>query len=120
MRREKLWGDARGRAEARVRAAAPADEFAIVAFDRQSKPVLTFEEWRKLPPRQRVSTAMERLAALAPGWGDTRLDDALLQAVETLDQAGDAQPDRREIVVISDLQEGAKLSGLQGYQWPAG
>jgi hypothetical protein len=120
MRREKLWDEARGRAQTRVRAAAPADEFAIVAFDRQSKPVLTFEEWRKLPPRQRVSTAMERLAALAPGWGDTRLDDALLQAVETLGQAGDAQPDRREIVVISDLQEGAKLSGLQGYQWPRG
>jgi len=120
MRREKLWEDARLRAEARVRAAQPLDEVAIVAFDRQSRPVLTFEEWRKMPTSQRASAAMERLAALKPGWADTRLDDALVQAVETLDQAGDAQPNQREIVVISDLQEGAKLSGLQGYQWPRG
>jgi hypothetical protein len=27
---------------------------------------------------------------------------------------------RREIILITDLQEGAKLDGLQGYQWPAG
>jgi Aerotolerance regulator N-terminal/von Willebrand factor type A domain len=120
MRREKLWEEARSRAEARVRAAAPADEIAIVAFDRQTQSAMSFEEWRKLPIRQRASTALGRLAALKPGWADTRLDDALLRAVETLDQAGDAEPGRREIVVISDLQEGAKLSGLQGYQWPLG
>ena len=120
MRRENLWADARARAEARVRAAQPADEMAIVAFDRQSRPALTFEEWRKLPLRARISTGVDRLAALTPGWGDTRLDDALLRAVEMLDQAGDALPGRREIVVISDLQEGARLSALQGYQWPRG
>jgi hypothetical protein len=120
MRREKLWEDARLRAEARVRAAQPVDEVAIVGFDRQSRPVLTFEEWRKMPTSQRASAAAERLAALKPGWADTHLDDALVQAVETLDQAGDAQANQREIVVISDLQEGAKLSGLQGYQWPRG
>jgi len=120
MRREKLWEQARAQAEARVRAAQPIDEIAIVAFDSKSKPVLTFEEWRKLPPQERVSTALDRLATLKPGWADTRLDDALLQAVETLDHAGDAKSNQREIVVISDLQEGARLSALQGYQWPRG
>ena len=120
MRREKLWDQARARVEARVRAAQPIDEIAIVTFDRESRPAMTFEEWRKLPPRERAPAAAARLAALQPGWADTRLDDALLQAVETLDHAGDSKPNQREIVVISDLQEGARLSALQGYQWPLG
>ena len=33
----------------------------------------------------RASTAADRLATAKPGWADTRIDDALLQAVETLD-----------------------------------
>jgi hypothetical protein len=120
MRRENLWKQARASVEARVRAAQPIDEIAIVAFDRTSRPVLTFEEWRKLPLRERVSGADAHLSSVKPGWADTHLDDALLRAVETLDQAGDARPNQREIVVISDLQEGARLSALHGYQWPRG
>jgi hypothetical protein len=29
-------------------------------------------------------------------------------------------PERRDLVLISDLQEGARLDGLQGHDWPAG
>jgi hypothetical protein len=120
MRREKLWDEARNRAEARIRATKPGDEIAVLAFDRQTRTVLGFEEWRKLPLDERAPTAIQRLAALAPSWAATHLDAALLQAVEALDQAGETQPGRREIVVISDLQEGVRLDGLQGFQWPRG
>ncbi len=120
MRRENLWAEARAKVESRLRAAAPADEVALIAFDRQVRTVIGFEEWRKTPPGERAATAAQRLAALTPGWGATHLDAALLQAVESLDQAATAQPGRREIVVVSDLQEGARLDGLQGYQWPRG
>jgi hypothetical protein len=120
MRREKLWADAQSRVESRLRAVRPGDEVAVLVFDRDTRPVLSFEEWRKLPMDERAPTATQRLAALTPGWSATHLDDALLHAVETLDQAGETLPGRREIVVISDLQEGARLDGLQGFQWPVG
>jgi hypothetical protein len=120
MRREKLWADALSRVEARLRAVKPGDEIALLTFDRQPRVVIGFEEWRKLPIEERAATARQRLAARGPGWSATHLDAALLRAVETLDQAGETMPGRREIVVIGDLQEGARLDGLQGFQWPIG
>jgi hypothetical protein len=120
MRRDKLWADALSHLDTRLRAVQPGDEMAVLAFDGQTHSVLSFEEWRKLPLEERATTASQRLAALGPGWGSTHLDDALLHAVEALDQAGETQPGRREIVVVSDLQEGARLDGLQGFQWPVG
>ena len=120
MGREKLWADALSRVENRLRSVKPGDEIAVLTFDGQARTVLGFEEWRKLPIDERASTASQRLSALAPGWGATALDDALLHAVEVLDQAGETEPGRREIVVISDLQEGSRLDGLQGFQWPVG
>jgi len=120
MRREKLWPDALSRVEARLRAVKPGDEIALLAFDRLPQLVIGFEEWRKLPMDERAPTASQRLAALAPDWSATNLDAALLRAIETLDQAGETMPGRREIVIVSDLQEGARLDGLQGFQWPRG
>lgn len=116
MRREKLWDDARAKATARLRDAKPADEFAIVAFDRTPREVLSFEDWRKAAPGERTALATQRLTTLAPGWGATQLDAALIRAAELLDQPEQRTP--AEIVVLSDLQEGARLDALQGFVWP--
>ncbi|MEQ1860277.1 MAG: BatA domain-containing protein [Chthoniobacteraceae bacterium] len=116
LRREKLWDDLRAKAEERLRATTPVDEVAIVSFDGAPRDVLSFEEWRKARPDERVALARQRIGALAPGWSATRLDAALIHSAELLDQ-----PDQRthsEIVVLSDLQEGARLDALQGFAWP--
>jgi len=120
MRREKLFDEARTRIEKRIRDTKPGDEIAVLAFGQQTQTVIGFEEWRKMPLEERAPTVLQRLAKLQPSWSATSLDAALLQAVETLDQGGATQPGRREIVVVSDLQEGARLNGLQGFQWPRG
>src|SRR5689334_24158892 len=42
-------------------------------------------------------------------------------AEEIVDDSNKDKPaSRREVVLISDLQEGARLDGLQGHDWPAG
>jgi hypothetical protein len=120
MQRETLWADARAKIEARLRAAHFSDEIAIVTFDRDVHTIMSFDDWKKLPVNERVAAATSRLAAIQPGWKSTRLDTALLQAIETLDQADESLQGTREIVVVSDMQEGAQLDGLQGYQWPRG
>lgn len=120
MRREGLWPQARDRAAAVLRQAGPGDQVAILAFDRQTRTVLGFEEWNASGPAERVALAAQRLAALSPSWSATHLGHALSVAVDALEEAEKAGPDAlaRRIVVISDLQEGSRLDGLQGFEWP--
>ncbi len=119
MRRVGLWAAAREQAASIVRQAAPADQVAVFTFDRQVNPVVTFDQWTAAGPGRREALVAAKLAALSPGWSATHLGQALIQAAETLADAGGKQvlgPGR--IVLISDLQEGCRLEPLQGYEWP--
>ena len=77
------------------------------------------ERWRTTPPGERVPGAVRQLAAVSPGWSGTNLGAAILQALDMISGAREATPTRGEIVIISDMQEGARLDGLQGLEWPA-
>jgi hypothetical protein len=124
MRREPLWAEARARLAQVLRQTTPADSVAVFLFDRTTHPVMTFEQWAATPPGERAALTAQRLSALGPGWSSTHLGHALLAAVDLLeDTSGRSQPQApgaRRIVVISDLQEGARLDGLQGFEWPRG
>lgn len=120
MRREKLWEEAKAKVEDHLRSTHPSDEVAILTFGRNVRTFFSFEEWKKTAPGERVGKAILALAALSPSWNATHLDAALLQAIEALDQADESLQGKREIIVVSDMQEGATLDGLQGYQWPRG
>lgn len=119
MQREPLWDRAKRQAVATLAQCAPGDEAALWVFDRQPRPLLTFEEWRTQPLDQRLAQVRLRLEAVHPGWADTRLDTALIQAADTVADAT-TRPARREVILISDLQEGARLHGLQAHGWPEG
>lgn len=119
MRRGDLWAQALARAEARLRRAAPADQVALMTFDREGLVRLGFEEWAATPVAERVARA--RLAAVQPGWAATHLDTALIQAAElAAEPAEDPAELVREVVVLSDLQSGSRTTALQGHEWPHG
>ena len=118
MKRETLFAEARAKVEEILRRAAPADEIALIAFDRTARTLVSFDEWKKLAPAERAATAVQHLAVLTPTWNATHLDTALMHAAELLAFFRDDSPAQREIVVISDLQEGAHLDALQGFAWP--
>jgi len=120
MQREQLWADALRKVGAALEQARPVDEVAVVLFDRGLESVVSFEEWRRLGGAERAPTTVERLEAKQPGAGATHLDAALLRAAEWLEEPEQDGPKRREIILISDLQEGSRIDGLQGYQWPRG
>jgi hypothetical protein len=119
MRREDLWAQARGKAEALLRSATPLDTVALVAFDRTSSVLVDSEQWRTMPVEQRVAAASQQLAAQSPTWKGTNLGAAILQALDLISGAKQSATACGEIVVISDMQEGARLDGLQGVEWPA-
>ena len=116
MRREGLWEKAHAKAEDYLDKVTPYDQVAVMTFDLQPRTLVGFADWASWPESQRAVLARHRLAAVAPGWKGTHLGLALTGAAE---QFRENSVTRREIILITDLQEGAKLDGLQGYQWPA-
>jgi hypothetical protein len=123
MRRENLWAEAKDRALKTVRALNPADAFAVYAFDQQLRTVLGFAEAGQLSPGERTAAVQARLGGLSPTWAGTHLGSSMVQATEHLLE--ELNRDSKEqgntslrLVIVSDLQSGAKLDGLQGFEWP--
>jgi hypothetical protein len=121
MQRGRLWAEACARAESMLRRAGPADQVALFTFDRQLNPLISFEEWKAIPAGDRAARAHQCLAAAAAGWAGTDLDQALIRGAELLAEFDKDQPaGPRQVVLISDLQAGSRLTALQGYEWPKG
>jgi len=118
MRRDNLWDEARSKALEVIRQASAVDEIAIYAFDRNVRAALTFQEWKKGSLNERKGLAEQRLAALKPTWNNTHIGNALLAAVEAIESERENTAATRRVVLISDAQDGARLEGLQGFQWP--
>jgi hypothetical protein len=122
MRRADVWNRARTAATRVLDDVTPADQLAVIAFDRQPHTLVSFAQWNTWALDERSDLARQQVSALEPGWMGTQLGSALVAAAEMfLAESSDGQVAReREIVVITDLQEGARLDGLQGYDWPDG
>ncbi len=115
MRRDGVWDDALAKATDLANQFTAGDQLAILAFDRQTRALLSFAEWNSASDR--AALAGQRLRAAQPTWAATQLGIALVTASELLDQDRNATGPR-EIFLVSDLQEGAHLDGLQGFNWP--
>jgi hypothetical protein len=122
MRRMGLWDRAVEEARTVLADAGPADRVCVMTFDQTAKTVLGFEQWGAMDLPQRRSAAIQSLTAASPGWGPTNLGQALVTAAETMedDEVSDSQqaPGARQIVLVSDLQQGSDLSALLAYEWP--
>ncbi len=122
MRREGVWAAARARVDDVLRRAGPADQVAVFSFDKQAKALVSFEDWNRAAPAERVALASGRVGGISPGWVGTHLGNALVTAAETLgeNEDGKAAPGPRQIVLVSDLQAGSRFDALQAYEWPKG
>ncbi|KAA5545862.1 VWA domain-containing protein [Roseiconus nitratireducens] len=131
MRRQGVWDDAISKAQNIIEAADPDTLISVVGFDQVPRNVLTLAESAQIGPESRSETARETLANLQPGWGATDLGAAIRFAADQAAIIDQQSPEESEseaipalaqietrIVVLSDLQSGASLESLQGYQWP--
>lgn len=120
MQRDGLFPAAREKAEELLRGAGPGDQAALWTFDATTRRLMDFTEWTALPAESRAATASGRLAEVKPGWGNTPLAAALTTAAERLAEIppGETSPGGGEIILISDFQEGSRVEGLQGWEWP--
>jgi hypothetical protein len=119
MRREGVWKEAAGRTRELVHRAGPADKLQVATFDRGVRRLLTFNDWSALRTEERLAAIDQRLNSIAPTWFAGELGTALTAAAEELDELTDVSPGTaKEIIVVSDLQEGSRLQNLQGFEWP--
>lgn len=120
MRRDGLWEQATQKVDALLKDVKPDDSVGLFVFDNELLPLLSFEEWSGLKAGHQATIAQERLNEVSPGWMGTNLGAVLPEAVTAVqDEAGEKTAARAtEIVVITDLQRGSRIEGLQTYEWP--
>jgi hypothetical protein len=119
MRRAEAWLEAQQQVRQLVSRLQPADELALLLFDDQTELVVDFDTFRTLPPSSRVQQCVQAVAEREPTYRGTDLADALVMAADLIQQVPDGSTaTRHQIVLISDLQQGASLEQLQAYAWP--
>lgn len=121
MRRGGLWEAAVERATQAAGSLGPGDHLSVFAFDRETRPLVSFDAWNSTPAGERAGLVASALRATSPGWASTQLANALIFAAESLaERAEDHASVVRRIILLSDLQEGSRLDPLQAYDWPKG
>jgi len=123
MRRPGMWDQALSAARDALDEVAPTDRASVMSFDQGARTLVGFEQWASMAPAQRRSIALRQISELAPSWARTELGQALVAAAEAIedDEVHEARRRRgqRQIVLISDLQQGSDIKALQAYEWPA-
>jgi hypothetical protein len=122
MKRDGLWAAALDKAEAALKQAGPGDQLAVLTFDRRVRTLVSFEQWNRMDIGQRAALTLARISDIKPGWSSTQLGTALTTAAEAFADADKEGRNigRRQIILISDMQEGSRVDGLQGFEWPRG
>ena len=122
MRRDGVWTEALAKAEAALKKTSPGDQVAILTFDDRVRTLVSFEQWASMNASERSAIAAQRIAEAKPTWHSTHLGNALIAAAEAIEDAEKREQHTgpRRIVLITDMQEGSRLDGLQGHEWPRG
>lgn len=120
MRREGIWDDLIHQLDERLNKLPLQSTVALYRFDHRLIPVADFNELRSLEPAARRQLVRTRLKELKPTWQDTQLGDALVRAAALLQEAQTERttPGTQRIWLASDLQSGAEIVAIQGFEWP--
>lgn len=118
MQREDLWDQALALAEESIGDFKNKDEVALAFFDETAETIADFPVWRDLSSRARVA-AFREATPEAPSWMASNPGEALTRASDALLGADAAAPaTRKEVILISDFQEGSDFSSLNDNAWP--
>ncbi|NQT15603.1 MAG: BatA domain-containing protein [Planctomycetes bacterium] len=122
IQREDLWQQALARADSVFDDLGPYDEAALFTFDSHVRVEVPFNRALPADRDEHLALLRARLQSLAPTSAESKLGEALIAVAEDLHQQGDAA-DRatdtiRQIILISDVQDGSRTDALQAYQWP--
>ncbi|MBN2590941.1 MAG: BatA and WFA domain-containing protein [Sedimentisphaerales bacterium] len=121
MRRENLWEQATEEAISVLNDLETTDRLCVMSFDKNVNTLAGFEMSSELEPSQRVSVIKDEISKLSPTWFSTNLGNALVTASEAIedDEINDKMLiNERQVILISDLQDGSDFDALHTYEWP--
>ena len=120
MRRTGVWSDLVKQLDERLAKLPPQTTVALYRFDKQFTPVADFSELRRLESTARRELVRARLKDLKPTWFETQLGEALVRTATAVQEAQTerSRPAGQRIWLATDLQSGADIVPLQGYEWP--
>lgn len=120
LRRDGAWTDLMRQVKSQISRLPPTTTVGLFRFDDRWSAVADFAELKRLGIAERRELITSRLADLKPGWGGTNLGEALARCASALQesQTDRAVPAKLRIVLATDLQLGANLDGLNGFEWP--
>jgi hypothetical protein len=133
MQRTGLWQQAIDQANDVIDELAAGDQLAIITFDDRPKTLLSFDQSARLAPEQLQAAARSSLADAKPTWRSTNLGRAISFAADlavtyeaddnvNLEDGSDSKTSTvtgpANMIVISDMQRGARIESLQAYAWP--
>lgn len=119
MRRGGLWEQAERQLEQTLKGLKSEDTVALFHFDRRLHVDADFASDVQ-PLAVEADAVRTAFKSLQPTWADTALGTALVTLSERLVSIDDREAGEQalQIVLISDLQEGARLESLQAISWP--
>ncbi len=122
MQRDGLWSQVRQRVDDVLDDLGPGDDVALYRFGTDHEVLVGFDDVTVRKPAQKAAQVRAALDGVSPGWSASNLGDALVAVADEIDQLGNASGTDtqtvRQVVLISDLQEGARVDALRTYQWP--
>jgi hypothetical protein len=130
MKRGDLWRQASAQADRVLDSLESTDDVALFAFDDRLRPLVSFDGGVASEIAAKRAIVRAKLKELSPSWGHTDLGGALVSAADALAAVADTSPSREadglppttpataQIVVITDMQEGAQTDALGAFEWP--
>ena len=113
MRRGDLWQQATAMVDKVVGECRPLDQIALFACDDALRPLASFEDLARVTPAQRQAVVSGRIRSAKPTWAGTQLGRGLMDAVEIVNNVGEATERQnriaRRVVLVSDMQQGSRL-----------
>ncbi|MEM6277962.1 MAG: BatA domain-containing protein [Verrucomicrobiota bacterium] len=117
MQREDLFEQAQEAAREQIERFENTDDLAVAYFDESLTVAANFELWGSLGTAAR-RTAFDQLDAEA-GWLGSDLGSAMIESAELLlSEEAEKPVSQRELIVISDFQDGSSYDLLQSGAWP--
>jgi len=96
------------------------DTLSVAVFSESIRKLITAEEWKSTEPGNRAGLIDRALAAYEPDWLSTKTANALLETAEEVSRETSKADsvDERQVVLITDFQQGSSLDELRSGKWP--
>ncbi len=122
MQRADIWAAAQRTASEVLGELSPTDDVALYSIDRELTAILPLDDLSDTAPGVSRQAAKDALAQLEPTWQPTELAEGLKSLADLIASqsiSAELPPGTcHEVVLITDLQSGVRLEGLQGFAWP--